>query len=96
MRDGLRGWDGGDWLLVALSGAAGLAWAIFSIPVWFDWWDAATMPWWEGALRAVLLWPLFAASYAPLPGADRFVLTLAIGAATGLAGGLLLVWRLHR
>ncbi len=95
MRDGLRAWEGSDWLLIALSGAAGLVWALISIVVGLNWWGAASVPRWEGVLRAVLLWPLFAAFYAPLPGADVFVLTFAIGAATGLLGGLLLAWRLR-
>ncbi len=96
MRDSLGAWDGGDWFLVIMGGAGGLVWARISIVVGINWWSAAAVPWWEGALRAVLLWPLFAAFYAPLPGIDACVLTFAIGAATGLLGGLLLAWHLRR
>lgn len=96
MRGGLGDWGGGDWCLVALGGAAGLLWALVSIVVAFDWWSGADLPWWQTALRCVLLWPIFAAAYAPLPGADVFVLALMVGAVTGALGGLLLALRLRR
>ncbi len=96
MRGGLRSWEGGDWLLVALGGGVGLVWGLASFVVGFQWWGAATVPRWEGALRVVLLWPLMAASYAWVPGVDAFALTLGIGIATGALGGALLAWRLRR
>ena len=96
MRGGPRGLDGGEWSLVAVGWGAGLAWALVSIGVGIQWWDAAAVPWWGEVLRAVLLWPLFAAFHAPLPGVDPFVLTFAIGGLTGSGGGLLLVWHLRR
>ncbi len=92
MRASLREWESSDWFLMALGGGAGLTWALVSIVVGVQWWNTATVPWWAGILRAVLLWPLFAAFYAPLRGADVFVLTFAIGDTTGIIGGLLLVW----
>lgn len=92
---GVRGWGASDWLLIFLGGAAGLLWAIVSVVVGIGWWSSATQPWWADALRAVLLWPLFAAFYAPLRGVDVFVLTLAIGMATGMVAGLLVVLRLR-
>lgn len=96
MRDGVQRLDGGEWFLVALGWGAGLAWALVSIGVGLQWWNAAAVPWWGEVLRAVLFWPLFAASHASLPGADAFVLTFAIGGLTGIVGGLLLVWHLRR
>jgi len=44
----------------------------------------------------VLLWPLFAAFYIPLPGIDVLLLTLALGVATGAIGGMPLALRLRR
>lgn len=96
MRGGPRGLDGGEWALVALGWGAGLAWALVSIGVGIQWWDAATVSWWGEVLRAVLFWPLFAASHARIPGVDPLVLTFAIGGLTGIGGGLLLVWHLRR
>ncbi len=46
--------------------------------------------------HSIGLWPIFAAAYAPLPGADVFVLALMVGAVTGALGGLLLALRLRR
>ena len=43
MRDGLRGLDGGEWFLVALGWGAGLAWALVSIGVGIQWWNAAAI-----------------------------------------------------
>jgi len=37
------------------------------------------VPWWGEVLRAMLLWPLFAAFHARLPGVDPFVLTFISG-----------------
>ena len=96
MRGGLGDWDGGDWFLVALGGGAGLLWALVSIVVALEWWSGANLPWWETVLRAVLLWPIFAAFYAPFTGADVFIVALAVGAVTGSIGGLLLALRLRR
>ena len=96
MRGGLRSWESGDWLLVALGGGGGVVWGLASFVVGIQWWGAATLPWWAGALRLALLWPLMAAIGAWVPGADPFALTLGIGAATGALGGALLAWRLRR
>jgi hypothetical protein len=96
MMQEVRDWGAGEWLLIALGGAAGLLWALVSIVVGIGWWSSATQPWWADALRAMLLWPLFAAFYTPLRGVDVFLLALGIGMATGALGGLLMVLRLRR
>ncbi len=44
MRGGLSGWDGNDWLLVALGGTVGMVWACASVVVGIQWWSGANLP----------------------------------------------------